>query len=213
MQHEILAPGMVYYRHAIIDPQYTILTIEGIQHQLASGVDSAAQKWHEWNGANPDLEKFCVRHFIAEPSKVSTNDPLYREISIVYNNIFNGIQKAFEHYSTVLFPASARNIKSSEGMLSVLKYSKSGYLPAHQDQGVSSRVLSTVGYLNDNYDGGEIHFPYVDITIKPEAGSVIFFPSNFVYVHEVKEMINGTRYAVPQWYHSLPEPRMSTGQE
>jgi predicted 2-oxoglutarate/Fe(II)-dependent dioxygenase YbiX len=98
-------------------------------------------------------------------------------------------------------------------MLSILKYSKSGYLPPHQDQGVSSRVLSTVGYLNDNYDGGEINFPYVGVTIKPESGSVIFFPSNFVYVHEVRPMANGVRYAVPQWYHSLKDPRQSNGDE
>jgi hypothetical protein len=213
MEYEILAPGMVYYRNAIPEPEDTIVTIEHMQHQLQSGIKSAAQPWHEWNGANPDTEKFCIRHFIVEPSKTNEKDLLYKEISLVYNNIFNGINKAFNHYSTELYPAASKNIKSTEGMLSILKYSKMGYLPAHQDQGVSSRVLSTVGYLNDNYSGGEIYFPYVDITVKPEAGSVIFFPSNFIYIHEVKPMSNGIRYAVPQWYHSLKEPRMSTGEE
>lgn len=213
MKHEILAPGMVYYREAILEPDYTILTIENMQKNLSLGIKSAAQPWHEWNGANPDIEKFCIRHFIVDPNKVNQQDPLYKEICLVYDNIFNGINNAFKHYSTQLYPASSKNIKSTEGMLSILKYFKSGYLPPHQDQGVSSRVLSTVGYLNDNYDGGEIYFPYIDITVKPEAGSVIFFPSNFVYVHEVKPMISGIRYAVPQWYHSLPTPRMSTGEE
>jgi hypothetical protein len=213
MEYEILAPGMVYYHKAISDPNHTILTIENMQKNLSLGIKSAAQPWHEWNGANPDIEKFCIRHFIVDPNKVNQQDPLYKEICLVYDNIFNGINNAFKHYSTQLYPASSKNIKSTEGMLSILKYFKSGYLPPHQDQGVSSRVLSTVGYLNDNYDGGEIYFPYIDITVKPEAGSVIFFPSNFVYVHEVKPMISGIRYAVPQWYHSLPTPRMSTGEE
>lgn len=213
MKYEILAPGMVYYRNAIPEPEETIVTIEYMQHQLQSGVRSAAQPWHEWNGANPDTEKFCIRHFIVEPNKTNEKDLLYKEISLVYNNIFNGINEAFNHYSTELYPAASKNIKSTEGMLSILKYSKMGYLPQHQDQGVSSRVLSTVGYLNDNYSGGEIYFPYVNVTVKPEAGSVIFFPSNFIYVHEVKPMSNGIRYAVPQWYHSLKEPRMSTGEE
>jgi hypothetical protein len=213
MKHEVMAPGMVYYRNAIVDPAETILTIESMQHKLKQGIKSAAQSWHEWNGANPDIEKFCIRHFIVEPSKTNSNDPLYDEICLVYNNVFNGINNAFNHYSNEIYPAASKNIKSTEGMLSILKYSKAGYLPPHQDQGVSSRVLSTVGYLNDNYDGGEIHFPYVDITIKPEAGSVIFFPSNFIYVHEVRPMINGIRYAIPQWYHSLKNPRMSTGEE
>jgi len=193
MKYEILAPGMVYYQNAILEPEDTIVTIEHMQQQLQSGVKSAAQSWHEWNGANPDIEKFCIKHFIVEPTKTNEKDPLYKEISLVYNNIFNGINKAFNHYSTELYPAASKNIKSTEGMLSILKYSKMGYLPAHQDQGVSSRVLSTVGYLNDNYSGGEIYFPYVNVTVKP--------------------MSNGIRYAVPQWYHSLKEPRMSTGEE
>jgi hypothetical protein len=213
MKYEVLAPGMVYYRNAILNPEETILTIETMQQKLKQGVQSAAQPWHEWNGADPNTEKFCIRHFITDPSKTNLNDPLYNEICLVYNNIFKGIDNAFQNYSNEIYPAASKNIKSSEGMLSILKYSKSGYLPQHQDQGVSSRVLSTVGYLNDNYDGGEIYFPYVDVTVKPEAGSVIFFPSNFIYVHEVKPMINGIRYAVPQWYHSLKNPRMSTGEE
>lgn len=213
MKHEILAPGMVYYKDAIIDPEVTILHIESIQKSLSMGIKSIAKSWHEWNGANPETEKFCKRHFIVDPKETDENDPLYSDIKIVYNNIFNGIENAFKHYSNILYPLAARNIKSSEGLLSILKYSQSGYLPEHQDQGVSSRVLSTVGYLNDNYDGGEIYFPYVDVKIKPVAGSVLFFPSNFVYVHEVMPMINGVRYAVPQWYHSLSTPRMSTGEE
>lgn len=215
MNYEILAPGMVYYKNAIVNPEKTILTIESMQEKLSSEIKpgtSAAQPWHEWNGANPEIEKFCIRHFIVEPSKTNTNDPLYNEICFVYENIFGGINNAFNHYSTEIYPLAKKNIKSTEGLLSILKYSKSGYLPPHQDQGVSSRVLSTVGYLNDNYDGGEIYFQYVDVTIKPEAGSVIFFPSNFIYMHEVKPMLNGIRYAVPQWYHTLLEPRMSTGE-
>ena len=213
MNYEIMAPGMVYYKNAIKEPEVLINVVESMQKELSMGIKSVAQKWHEWNGANPNTEKFCLRHFIVEPKQTSENDPLYKEICQVYEGIFGGIESAFKHYSEELYPMSSRNIKSTEGLLSILKYSDAGYLPLHQDQGVSSRVLSTVGYLNDNYSGGEINFPYVGVTIKPEAGSVIFFPSNFVYVHEVQPMISGRRYAVPQWYHSLQQPRMSTGQE
>jgi len=212
MQHEVMAAGMVYYRNAIEKTNEVIGSIEYMQDQISLGVKTAAQPWHEWNGANPDVEKFCRRHFIIEPNKTNTLDPLYTHICFVYENIFGGIEKAYNHYSTVLYPHASQNVKSTEGMLSILKYGQTGYLPEHQDQGVSSRVLSTVAYLNDNYDGGEIHFPQIDVTIKPEAGSVIFFPSNFVFSHTVKPIVSGFRYAVPQWYHNLKVPRMSTGQ-
>jgi hypothetical protein len=212
MQYEIMAAGMVYYKNAIKNTEEVIGSIEYMQGQLADGIESAAKPWHEWNGANPDLEKFCLRHFIVEPKNVFKLDPLYSHISFIYEKIFGGIQEAYNHYSTELYPHASQNIKSTEGLLSILKYGKTGYLPEHQDQGVSSRVLSTVAYLNDNYVGGEIYFPQVDVEIKPEAGSVIFFPSNFVFSHTVKPITNGFRYAVPQWYHSLKQPRMSTGE-
>jgi len=212
MQYEIMSAGMVYYKNAIKSTEEVIGSIEYMQSQLVDGIESAAQPWHEWNGANPDLEKFCLRHFIVEPKNVFKLDPLYSHISFVYEKIFGGIQEAYNHYSTELYPHASQNIKSTEGLLSILKYGKTGYLPEHQDQGVSSRVLSTVAYLNDNYVGGEIYFPQVDVEIKPEAGSVIFFPSNFVFSHTVKPITDGFRYAVPQWYHSLKKPRMSTGE-
>jgi Rps23 Pro-64 3,4-dihydroxylase Tpa1-like proline 4-hydroxylase len=93
----------------------------------------------------------------------------------------------------------------------LLKYEKSGHLPAHSDQGISSRVLSTVIYLNDNYSGGEIEFKHSQVKIKPKAGSIIFFPSNFLYVHEVYPITDGVRYSLPHWYHNMKNIINSNG--
>jgi len=212
MNYEILAPGMVYYKNAISNTKEIIDCIEYMQEQVFKGVASNVDTWRPWNGFDPEKEKFCLKHTIVDPSKIHESDPLYKEIKFVYDNIFSGINQSFMHYSKEIYNHADRHIKSTEGMLSILKYSKSGYLPPHQDQGVSSRVLSTVAYLNDDYIGGEIYFPYVDIKLKPIAGSIIFFPSNFVYVHEVRSIEEGTRYSIPQWYHSLKTPRLSTGE-
>ena len=97
----------------------------------------------------------------------------------------------------------------------LLRYDKTGHLRAHQDQGVSTRVLSVLLYLNDDYEGGEIEFMHSKIKIKPEPGSVLFFPSNFLYVHEVYPVTKGPRYALPNWYHNVSgdQFRNSTGQE
>ena len=70
-------------------------------------------------------------------------------------------------------------------------------------------------YLNDDYEGGEIEFRHSGIKFKPKAGSVLFFPSNFLYVHEVYPVTKGPRYALPNWYHNIPteNKRNSTGDE
>jgi hypothetical protein len=54
---------------------------------------------------------------------------------------------------------------------------------------------SSVIYLNDEYEGGEIYFPNQNFSIKPKKYSAIFFPGNDMeYLHGVSEIISGNRY-------------------
>lgn len=57
-------------------------------------------------------------------------------------------------------------------------------------------------YINDDYEGGEIHFLNDNITIKPKAGSVVIFPSNLL--HEVKAVISGNRYMTQSYIYEKP---------
>lgn len=59
--------------------------------------------------------------------------------------------------------------------------------------------LSSVIYLNDNYEGGELYFKDHDIAIKPEAGDYITFPGNRHYQHGVKEVSGAVRYTLSTW--------------
>mgnify|MGYP000379967471 FL=1 len=60
---------------------------------------------------------------------------------------------------------------------------------------------SSVFYLNDDYDGGELFFPEFDLTIKPKLGDLITFPTNSMYMHAVKEVKSGTRYTIAlSWF-------------
>jgi len=72
-------------------------------------------------------------------------------------------------------------------------------LVPHQDNHKDAEYINLSGviYLNDNYRGGELHFTVLNHTHIPKAGSLIIFPSN--YVHEIKEVVSGYRYALPVW--------------
>jgi hypothetical protein len=59
--------------------------------------------------------------------------------------------------------------------------------------------IATLIYINDNYDGGDIYFPELDISIKPEAGDLICFPDTPDFVHGVKPITSGIRYTSPRW--------------
>jgi Rps23 Pro-64 3,4-dihydroxylase Tpa1-like proline 4-hydroxylase len=66
--------------------------------------------------------------------------------------------------------------------------------------GHPSRDISTVIYLNNNYSGGFLKFPFLNISIKPSFGSLIIFPSSEKYTHLVEEVTDGSRYIIPQFW-------------
>lgn len=59
-------------------------------------------------------------------------------------------------------------------------------------------TLTILGALNDDYEGGEFVM-WEDEVIKMPAGSVVVFPSNFLYPHEVKPVKSGVRYSYVSW--------------
>lgn len=71
-------------------------------------------------------------------------------------------------------------------------------IPGHPQWGY--RRLSGLAYLNDDYTGGELKFTRQDLTFKPEAGSVVIFPSDFTYPHASLPIIQGTKYSVVTWF-------------
>lgn len=59
-------------------------------------------------------------------------------------------------------------------------------------------VLTVLGALNDGYTGGEF-IMFGDEVIEMPARSVIVFPSNFLYPHEVRPVKSGIRYSFVSW--------------
>jgi predicted 2-oxoglutarate/Fe(II)-dependent dioxygenase YbiX len=59
-------------------------------------------------------------------------------------------------------------------------------------------VLTILGALNDEYKGGEL-IMFDKEVIELKAGNLVIFPSNFLFPHEVKPIISGTRYSYVSW--------------
>jgi hypothetical protein len=59
-------------------------------------------------------------------------------------------------------------------------------------------AYAAVMYINDDFAGGELHFPKLDVKFKPKAKDLIVFPSADEYLHGVLPVEAGpTRYAIP----------------
>jgi predicted 2-oxoglutarate/Fe(II)-dependent dioxygenase YbiX len=60
-------------------------------------------------------------------------------------------------------------------------------------------ILSILGALNNNYEGGKFLMFDEKIEIKLNKGDIMIFPSNFLYPHEVEPVTKGTRNTFVTW--------------
>lgn len=59
-------------------------------------------------------------------------------------------------------------------------------------------ILTVVGLLNDDFKGGDFLL-WEKEKIDLKQGSVVIFPSNFMYPHEVTSIQHGSRYSFVSW--------------
>ena len=64
----------------------------------------------------------------------------------------------------------------------------------------STRALSFLYYLNDNFTGGETHFEGWD-KIVPKKGTVLVFPPYWMFPHAGLPVITGTKYIMSTYLH------------
>ena len=86
------------------------------------------------------------------------------------------------------------------------RYLTGGWMQRHIDNIAHSHGqeygfphITSLLFLNDNYEGGNFILCDGEFEKKPNQGSCVVFPSNFMYPHEVKEVTKGTRYSVMTW--------------
>lgn len=94
------------------------------------------------------------------------------------------------------------------GYSRILRQPPGEHMQAHVDPiddvgNGSTREYAAVIYLNDDYDGGEINYVNLGISIKPAAGSLVIFKTGPKYLHEVLEVSGNTpRYCLPGFIFS-----------
>lgn len=81
--------------------------------------------------------------------------------------------------------------------LNFVKYGTGQHFQEHTDHGFSYNcVVSLVGYVNDDYEGGDLNFRVQGVKVKPKAGDLFIFPSNFMFPHQAMPVKSGTKYSI-----------------
>lgn len=120
----------------------------------------------------------------------------YEDLGAVYSEIIKGVRECVAHYSS-LYQLSLEY----EEATNFVKYGEGQHFSVHPDSGFSySCTVSTIGYINDDYEGGEYMMPYQNIKFIPEKGDVIVHPSDFIYAHASLSVTKGTKYSAVTMY-------------
>lgn len=194
---EELAPGIIVYSNVIKDSETLVTDIE-------EGLVSVNLSWKEASVKESDSVKvntktrntatFGVSYsgFLVDLSDKTGPGLFDSTLSNMFFESFDPLEKDYMGYYGI------SNI--SHDSYGILKYGEGQFFTNHIDDHPDyHRRISTVYYLNDNYEGGEINFPRFGITFKPKANQMIVFPSTYVYNHSVSEVTSGIRYAVVSW--------------
>jgi predicted 2-oxoglutarate/Fe(II)-dependent dioxygenase YbiX len=125
----------------------------------------------------------------------STNQLLWGRVAIAQNLLFEeyGLKFPYAEPCTILrYREGQFYQRHIDNVLLASRFQEA-------EQGFPTRDISVVGYLNDDFEGGETYFDRQDLKVKPEAGAVLVFPSYFTHPHESLPVAKGVKYAFTSW--------------
>lgn len=124
-----------------------------------------------------------------------------------YDKILNEKIKQFLSFCVKNYSEKYSTPINSNIPLIILRYKKNGEYKYHVDNGPNFyRTVSMLIYLNpDEYMGGETHFEFLDIKIKPSTPKLVLFPSSFMYRHAALPVQSGIKYVIVGWMNDIME--------
>ncbi|RXJ86074.1 2OG-Fe(II) oxygenase [Arcobacter sp. CECT 8985] len=137
-----------------------------------------------------------------------------------FNNLY---AKQFKFFQTKIEDFFRLALTTSTN-IQILEYTKGSFYKAHSDDSnmllkddklvgfktvANQRKITTVLFLSDDYEGGELVFNYLltqdnkSVKIRGKSGQMIVFLSNPIFTHEVKEVTSGNRFTLVQWHDAV----------
>jgi hypothetical protein len=182
-----LAYGINLYKNTISTNDCSALIVS-LEKELSNS------DFFRWKKSEEEQSLRAALEFSVNEETLGPKTNLNKELHKIHSSVFELVKQCIDDY------ASSWEISINHyAPLNFVKYSyPNTYFGLHIDHGPSTvRTVSAILYLNDDYEGGELHFPKIDgLTIKPESGDVIVFPSTYTYRHESIPLLSGTKYVV-----------------
>lgn len=200
------ADKILYYKNAVPGLLNLVKDLDVYQEQYNKD-SSWIQPWETWTSSDDPNDIFgeSRRGTFETPEgldgvlhEYSEYDSKSRSIAISLKEALDSLANDYSANTDTV------NIGYLKDSFFIRKYNTGIGMGEHYDKYPDSdneTTLSAVVYVNDDYEGGEIYFKDFDLAIKPEAGSILFFPSTADYLHESKPVGAGKKIMIPVfWY-------------
>ena len=172
-----------------------ILTEEQCDKILSEYGDSS--DWYEAMVGQAEVKnnvRNCECIHISVKDIINKNYDRRKEIdSIVFERAGFAAQQYIEEFPMCTI--------STDSGYDLLRYHAGGFYTIHTDNYKDRpRTVAMSLMLSDDYEGGEFAFFDRETILKPSKGSVVIFPANFMYPHEIMPVLSGTRYSIITWF-------------
>jgi hypothetical protein len=131
-----------------------------------------------------------VKSVTAEGIEITNPKSLY-----IVNSVYSGMMFCSNMYKEM--KNIDKEVKISKNF-KINRHTSSQELQYNDNYSIAQNVV--LAFLNDDYQGGEINFIKQNIKIKPQAGSVLAFPSSAEFQYIYEPIVYGTRYLIPSFW-------------
>lgn len=184
-----IGPGIFVYRDCI--PQDCVIRLERVlQSNRNPYIFSEAMVGY---GMKMPEYRDCF-DFKYKKTDLDNDTSLFGdELRSIWQSVYDRALQPVKHYASHYRIGELRYWES----MNFVKYGPGQHFQEHHDHGYSYNcVVSAVGYPNDDYEGGELYFRLQNLSVKPKAGDLYLFPSNYMYPHSAQPVKSGTKYSI-----------------
>lgn len=122
----------------------------------------------------------------------------YNQYVSGYNHAFN---KCFELYAQEYEALAEMPLQHSYFNLQRTLPSQGYHVWHCENSGpaCTRRVLATMMYLNDDFEGGETEFLHQSRRVEPKTGRMLIWPAHFTHLHRGNPPLSGEKYIATGW--------------
>lgn len=170
-----------------------------IINRLEESLKDSNDKYFSWQPAYVGYRQLipeyrnCVDYKFKKTDLISFESEKSINLQNLWQDVYDRKKEAVDNYCRMFGIGDLRYWEA----FNFIKYEPGNHFMEHHDHSFSYNcTVSLVGYVNDNYEGGELYFRLQNITYKPEAGDLVIFPSNYMYPHQAMPVKSGTKYSI-----------------